>query len=215
MKLKLSQEKKVTTLEVTEDITFQNVSVLKAGVVKLLQTGKNRIILNLSGVQAVPMDVIQEIIKLHLTATELGGEIVLVGKGDLVKQAIVSFAKPPPIRYFSTPNAAMEALVETGDAKLPKGTLASETELLKNEIKKLQTENESLRAKLQGKKADDIKAIQKENAEIKKEMLRMEQEVTRLQKERKKPFDSASMQQRIDELEATLLQVQAQPTSKA
>ena len=60
------------------DLGNDGIAVLKAGLTKLLQNGKNRIIVHLFDCESLSSDVIRELAILDVFARELSGKIVLV-----------------------------------------------------------------------------------------------------------------------------------------
>lgn len=205
MKLKLSEEKKITILTISEDVTATNTEIIRAGIVKLLKSGKNRLVLNLVDAQKIPLEVLKLIVKLHSTATELKGSIVLCGQGELLKQAVLSFSNPPTVKYFTNLEAAISSLQDNPNKEPEKSTApSSETVQLKEEIKKLENENKTLKGKLQAYNPDEAKKLKAENAELTQKIKLLENQVSQLLKERKKPFDMDSMKSKVTELEAAL-----------
>src|SRR5262245_707314 len=102
MKLKLSAEGEVAILDVLEEVTLENITVLRAGITKLLNSGRQKIVLNLAEAKKLSVETVSEVLKLHQGAPELQNKVVLVGQGELVKQALKSLQPPTPVKYFST-----------------------------------------------------------------------------------------------------------------
>lgn len=190
-----------------EDVSVQNVSVLRAGITKFLQSGKNKIILNLVDAKQLSMDVIREIVKLHMVAAELKGEIVLVGQGDMVKQAILSFSTPPPIRYFPTKEAAIGALSETASVAKTPGEpppLGDNLAALKHKLAKLEAENKSLKSKLATCDVTAARKLRFENGVFQQQVKALDEQLKFIAKDRKKPFEMESVQSKIIQLEEAL-----------
>lgn len=190
-----------------EDVSVQNVSVLKAGVTKFLASGKNKIILNLVDAKQLAIDVILEIVKLHMVAAELKGEIVLVGQGDMVKQAIISLSTPLPVRYFPNKEAAIRALSEpiAAPVKEPE-PIASGDNLgaLRAKLAKLETENKSLKSKLATCDVASARKLRYENGVFQTQIKAMEEQLRFLAKDRKKPYEMEAVQAKITQLEDAL-----------
>ncbi|MEW6055636.1 MAG: STAS domain-containing protein [Bdellovibrionota bacterium] len=207
MRLKLSQEKNIAILDVLDDVDAHNADVLRAGIGKLLKSGKNRIIINLVGANRIQLNVIREIINLHLIATELNGQIVLVGQGEMVKQAIQSFANPPPIKYFSTREAALAALIEAGKSRTGvgiKSAAAAKAGDPKTYLAKLEAENKSLKAKIASRKADEISKLRKENRELERRINLLQAQQRHLSKEQRHGYEDEGIQKKIKLLETSL-----------
>lgn len=203
MKLRLNQERDISILDVLEEVSVQNVSVLRAGVSKLLHSGKNKIILNLVDAKHLAMEVIKEIVSLHLIASELKGEILLVGQADMVRQAIKSFATPPPVRCFATKEAALGAF----EQEKPRPVISDKPDPFaeyKAQIAKLEAENKSLKGKLEGRNSDETKKLKQEHSQLQQHAKTLEEQLHALIKERKKPFQMDSLETKISQLETAL-----------
>jgi anti-anti-sigma regulatory factor len=110
VKLKLAHESGVEVLQADGPIRSHDAKVLRAGLSKILKTGKNRIVLALSDHADLSLDVIREIAAFDGLARELSGRIVLAGVDEALKTKIESFAKPPVILSFETREAAVAHL---------------------------------------------------------------------------------------------------------
>lgn len=209
MKLKLTQQNNISILDILEEVSLQNVSVLRAGISKILQSGKNRIVLNLIDAKQLSMDILRELIKLNLIAMELKGSIVLVGQGDLVGQAIKSFSSPPSIKYFSSIEAAVRSFTEESSAvtaqAAPKFDPNDPNGELKQKLAQLEAENKSLKAKLEGRaNAEELRKLRFENGVFQQQFTAMEEQLQLLIKERKKPFEMEGMTAKITQLETAM-----------
>ncbi len=102
MKLALSSEKNVEILVAQGPIVAHDIQVLRAGIQKILRTGKNKIILELPGSDELPSEVLRELATFDIVARELAGRIVLAQVSPLLKSKIEVFAKPPVILSFET-----------------------------------------------------------------------------------------------------------------
>ncbi len=208
MKLKLDQQNDIGILEIFEEVSKDNVTVLKAGVSKLFKSGKNKIILNLIEAKQLSMDVVQEIVNLHIVASELNGRIVMVGQGDLVKQVIQNYASPPPLKYYSTVDAALRSFVDekSGTSQQPKEKIDPNDPIgsLKQLIAQLEQENKSLKGKIASLNLDEVKKLKFENGAYNKQLTIMEEQIKTLTKERKKPFELESLNIKIQQLEEAL-----------
>lgn len=205
MRLRLNQEKDIAILDVLDDVSVQNVSVLRAGITKLLASGKHKIILNLIDAKQLAIEVIREIVKLHQVASELKGEIVLVGQGDMVKQGLKSFAAPPTIRYFSTREAALSALVEEKNKTAEPATrIEGPNSELRAHLEKLQAENKKLKEKIGKNNVDEIRKLRFENGVFSQQATALENQLKALLKERKPKADMETVALKITQLETAL-----------
>lgn len=204
MRLRLNQERDISLLDVLDDVSVQNVSVLRAGIAKLLSSGKHKIILNLVDAKQLAIEVIREIVKLHQIASELKGEIVLVGQGDMVKQAIKSFPTPPSIRYFSTREAALNALLGEHTEEAPVARIEGPNSELRAHLEKLQTENKKLKEKIAKNNVEEIRKLRFENGVFQQQSMAMEEQLKAIVKERKPAPDSEGTQTKINQIEKSL-----------
>lgn len=149
MKLSLSSRKGVEVLGVSGSIADHGVKVLRAGLTKILKTGKNRIVLELPGGQDLSSEAIRDVAAFDVLARELSGRIVLAGVSSELKTKIEAFAKPPVILCFETTDGAVEFLAapprpeiaEAAGAESPK----QEEDSLKKRVAALERENKALK----------------------------------------------------------------------
>lgn len=143
MKLKLEEKNGITHLQVDESVDAQALSVLKAGLKKLLFNGKNRIIIELLSHQtSLPNEFFREIAILNLNAAELSGQImVLIADPELRKKAEVFF-QPKMLNFIGDAKDAEKAFAavakpvadEEGEAN---PLQAEEINLLKSQVHEL------------------------------------------------------------------------------
>lgn len=146
MKLTLALKEGVSILAITGAVDMQNFAILKAGITKIFRDGKNRIALDLTGVEKLDTEVIREIAILDILARELAGRIALIiGTPDL-KQHIVSFSRPPIVPIFDSEAQMLDFFRKEGkeEAEEP----LDNTKELKKVLKVKDQEIESLQAQL-------------------------------------------------------------------
>lgn len=100
MKLTQKEVNNINVLILQDAITPRDVQVLGAGIKKLMMSGKNRIIVELTGVSTVSADAIRAIGQLDLAARELAGRVLTAGASPQVMKQIEAFATPPIIALF-------------------------------------------------------------------------------------------------------------------
>jgi len=110
VKIALAAEKNVQILSVSEGITEHDIQVLRAGLVKIFKTGKNKIILEVPNLDVLPGPVIRELSSFDIMARELSGRLVIAGVSSVLKTKIEVFAKPPIILTFENREKALEFL---------------------------------------------------------------------------------------------------------
>jgi len=109
MKIRLKNEKGISILTASQSITESDAAILAAGVRKLLQDGKNRIVIHLPEISKVPAEVIRVLAQLNLAAAELAGQIRLSGLDEAAQKQIHSFSKPPALYCYATEAEALAA----------------------------------------------------------------------------------------------------------
>ena len=142
MKLKMAQEGRVSILEVSEAVSKREVLILKTGIVNLLKQGKNKIVINLVHAASIDILILQEIAAFQQLAQELNGEVVAVGKPDIMLAAMRGLmAKNPKLklRSYSTKEAAIESLSSHAEGSAIEKAKANTAEL-KTELAKLESE---------------------------------------------------------------------------
>ena len=127
MKIALVAEKSIPILTASEGITTHDLQVLRAGVIKLFKSGKNKIILELPNLDSLPGEVIRELSTFDLLARELSGRLVIAGVNAALKTKIEVFAKPPIVLTFESREKALEFLTAPPTPEVPPTTAASTT----------------------------------------------------------------------------------------
>ncbi len=163
MKLKMSQEGRVSILDVSEAVSKREVMILKTGIVNLLKQGKNKIVINLVHAASIDILILQEIAAFQQLAQELNGEVVAVGKPDIMLAAMRGLmAKNPKLKLksYSTKEAAIESLSSHLEGSAIEKAKANTAEL-KAELAKLEGEVAALE-----KHANDAAALLKLEREL-------------------------------------------------
>lgn len=121
MKLTLTQQDGVAVLTAAGDVSTHDIDVLRAGLTKLMSSGKNQVLLELTDTEKIPPDMIREISKFDLLARELSGRVMLVGL-EALRTRVIQFAQPPVIECFTDKAIAIQQI----KAKPSQKTKASE-----------------------------------------------------------------------------------------
>lgn len=126
MKLQLKDENGIAVLSVAGAVDAHSFEVLKAGISRLFQSGKNRIALNLEDATEISGEALRELAILDVFARELSGKIVLVATQPSLKETVRLFSKPPVIPIASSVSQALEffAQITENDAGDPETVLA-------------------------------------------------------------------------------------------
>jgi hypothetical protein len=108
MKLALSSAEGISVLTGTGQVSVHDLDVLRAGLTKLLKSGRNRIVLELSEAEMIPDGLIRELSKFDMLARELSGRVILAGNNEKLQKRVVQFAEPPVIECFNGKDAALK-----------------------------------------------------------------------------------------------------------
>lgn len=113
MKVALSNERGVEILSVTGSVVDHDAKILRAGVTKILKTGKNKIVVELGTPevdQEFSSEALREMAAFDVLARELSGRLVLAGISPALRVKIEAFAKPPIVLCFATRKEALDFL---------------------------------------------------------------------------------------------------------
>ena len=83
MKVKLETEQGMTILCVTEEITTQHASVLKAGLNRLFQSGKRMVLLDITAVKNVDPGVLKDIKAFQIAAPSQGAQLAIASLSNI------------------------------------------------------------------------------------------------------------------------------------
>jgi hypothetical protein len=215
MKLALREEDGFSILDVDGSVGAHEVSVLKAGLTRLLQRGKNRIILHLLGTQELPREVIWEIAVLDVLARELSGRILIASNNPDLKEQVKAFAKPPVIPILDSVKKAMEL---SKDLDLLEGEESGESAAeLAKKLEEKEHEVGALKAQLKLADTRDLSNLRAQNAELKGKVQLLEDQVETLLRERVQPVLAEGEAEKIRVLEDTvkrMTEARAQETRK-
>jgi anti-anti-sigma regulatory factor len=195
MKLSLSEQAGVWILSGTGEISDHDIQVLKAGLTKLFNSGKNRIVIDLADAERIPPEMLREIARLDITARELSGRVVLSGINERLKEQIAQFAVPSVVECVESKEAAVAKLQEKGPppTAAPAPTPGAptdqykadirqkeigETGELRKRVEKLQKQNELLIEQL--KTALLARRVPSGDAALKSEITALEEKIGQL-----------------------------------
>ncbi len=177
-------QQNVAVLDVLEDIEPNSGSVLNAGLRKLFQSGKNKIILNLIQTTKLNKEFVVELLKFDALAKELGGHIAITSKGMLTSE----------LKSYGSIDEAMTILTELG--RQAEKVIADEPDVAvdpkdpfgetRARYKKAESRNGKLKAKLQSLKLDEYEKFRFENSIISKQIEALDQQIAVLTKDRRK-----------------------------
>lgn len=203
MKIALRQEESASILEIQGTIDTHNFAVLKAGLSKLLQNGKNRIVLHLQDPAGLSNEVLRELAILDVFARELSGKLVIASDSMELKQKVEAFAKPPVVAFLPTVAKAVEYLKDLDALEGDEGgeNLAE----VHKDLESAKAENASLQARLKLADSGEAQKLRAENAELKDKVKLLEGQVQELLGgARQQPSDAAGYLEKVQALEETV-----------
>lgn len=199
MKAGLSEEQGISILALSEDVTPVNAPVLRSGLTKLLKSGKNKIILDLTKTGKIAGSVLEEIIHIDFIAKQLNGSVILVGRGDLIQEIIKKLPGKITVKYFSTIDAAFDAF-----GGKHRSMVNFTNEELENHLTALKAENTALKERAAKQSADEIKRYRIENAQIGRQIKFAYAHVKDLLRHQTAAGGGEAIQARINEAEKVL-----------
>ncbi len=205
MKVNLRQEESVSILEVSGPLDHHNFQVLKAGITKLLRSGKNRIVLSLIDATALESDTLREIAIIDVYARELAGKIVLASGSEELKESVKLFAKPPVIPILSSVELAIDYFKKAEP-------LAEEEEdvgALKAKLEAKAKEVEALEARLKLQDPKEMNELRSANAELKAKISLLEGQVDQMVKEKRQPVDAEGFLEKVATMEDMIKRLSA------
>lgn len=206
MKIALRQEDAVSILEISGAVDAHNFQVLKAGLTKILQAGKNRIALNFTDTQELEGDVIHEIAVLDVFARELGGKIIIVAGNPELKESIRVLSKPPVIPLVSS----VEQAVEFFKKSEPVEEVEADPAALRAEIETKAKTIEALEARLKLLDPTELNALRATNSELKLKLSLVEAQLDELLREKRTPVDAEGFLEKIAALEDSVKRLSPQ-----
>jgi hypothetical protein len=190
LKLKLEIQEGVTILVVTEDVTNQHFAILKAGLLKLFQSGKKSILLDLIGVTQMTPDVMREITVLQQLAPEMDGQLMIA---SLLGESGHAATREEAIRQMNTTLY---------------GLLGTEARL-QARLRRLERARADLSAKVgaSGTMDAEIRGLKRENSDLKRIIRDLEAHVRTLVASRGEPPEGGPTIEKVDSIKKTLTAV--------
>jgi anti-anti-sigma regulatory factor len=195
----MRQEEGCSILDIQGDIDTHNFAVLKAGLTKLFQNGKNRIVLNILDGENLASEVIREIAILDVFARELSGKLVIASESTTLKSNVLSFAKPPVVGILPSVAKAVEYLKDLDALEGDEGgeSLSEVTAALEAKTRQIS----ALEAQLKQASGADAQGLREENAKLKDRLTLLESQVGDLSARRRQPADAEGFLEKIEALE--------------
>jgi hypothetical protein len=198
VKLSLSQRAGVDILHLDGLATAAELSVLHAGVAKLLRDGRNRIVVELAENSDLSAEILRELARLDLLGRELSGGVLIAGLTDAkIQRKVASFMKPSSLRAFARTEEAIQALTQ-------RPSTPNSTDKAATPAEPSADDREKQRQTLLAREGGDVGALRKHIAELESvNRALLEQVRGKLIARQAIPNESA-YQERIRTLEARL-----------
>jgi hypothetical protein len=211
MKLALADQEGICILTGTESISVHDLQILRAGLTKLLKSGKNRIVVDLPEADKIPPDMLREIAKFDALARELSGRIILAGISKKLLAQIESFSKPPVIECVEGRAAALAKFKEKAKEPPPHDDEGEgEPAGSKAAAEKANAASDALKAANEAvlKIKQELRSKELADSELKKSAERMKTEIAHLTEQlhaavmgRRNAANEAAHQSKVRELE--------------
>ncbi|MCM2323674.1 MAG: hypothetical protein NDJ90_10480 [Oligoflexia bacterium] len=191
MKLKLEVQNAIVILAVSESIAAQQIAVLKAGLNKLIQSGKKTILLDLSdpNLAVAPADV-NALAELREWAVDNGAQLMIAsamtGLGD-------GPTREETLKLLTSP---------LGRLLLLEGRLRAQLKGLTQRKLELEQKLTSVSAE-----ANSILTLRKENGELKKRIRDLEKQLRFRVEHRTRPFETPGMDAKREAATRVLISV--------
>jgi anti-anti-sigma regulatory factor len=213
MKLALRQEDGCSILQIQGNVDVHNFAVLKAGLSKLLQNGKNRIVLEIQDSKDLSGEVIRELAILDVFARELSGKLVIVSPSQDLKEKVLAFAKPPVVGILQSLPKALDYL--KGLDGEPGEESGGSPEEMKAQLEEKTRRAAALEAQLKLVDPTAVQRLRQENAELKSKVALLEGQVNELASLRRQPVDGGGFLEKCEALEETVRKLSAAKTAAA
>jgi hypothetical protein len=165
MKLKLEQNDSVTLLTVSEEISAENVPVLKAGLTKLFQSGKKSILLDLAALSASDLkspSVAFDLASLPGWAKEAGFRLVVASK---IPEVSLTPDRAGALAILTSPIA--DLLLEESSLRFALKDLSGKKATLEQKLNSLKTDDAKIK-KLKNEKSRQLLLIRTLSRQVRK-----------------------------------------------
>lgn len=214
MKLKLDTVRDINILQALGSVTPENFAVLRAGIKKLLASGKNKIILDLPDAAGFEQPVLKEISVLNALASELSGQILLSSINAEAKKKIEELSKPISMNCFSDREKAIEFFYPknaTGASPAPVAQPAASTPAAATTPTAAaapapadEEKEKLLKRDIRAKEIGDLGEARKRISELETENLELKQRISETVLIRREPPDVGAWREKTEKLEKDL-----------
>ncbi len=195
MKLKLTEMRGIQILSVSGGIDDAAFAVLKAGITKIMRSGKNRIVLELAEVSALSDTTAMELATFNKLAKELAGEVVIAAANEALRSQFLGLQFKPTVTAKASVEEALQVFGSPGES--PAAGSA--------EVTALRQELQALKQKLlDGEKGGEIGKLRREHAEFQKANVLLREQIEQMLIARRTPADEPGFLEKIRGLESQL-----------
>lgn len=195
MQIKLEAKQDFHLLQVQGELDEKSAQVLRAGISKLLRTGKDKIALDLGGTAHLPDSFTQELVSLHAIARELGGEIVICLNEPRGGKLRASLGTAQLIVVQNVAEAT-EQFARALAIKSPELSADAQKILQERDLKIA-----SLERRVAALDPTQLRNLQSELENVRNENLVLKNQVLSLMEERRIPPDADAVKERIQGFE--------------
>lgn len=187
MKLRLENKGALTVLTVTEDLDEKQLSVLKAGLLKMLRTDTTLIVLDLIGLGEASSEVLKELLEQKKVASQFMAQLFVV-------------SQIPGIGDFRTRDEAFAYIL------IPTNFLSALDRRMEFRLKSLTAERKDLEKRLSGVRGNtnEINHLRKEHSDLKYLENFLEEEVKKLFLRRQPLDENPQLTAKTEVLDRTL-----------
>lgn len=201
MNLNLEQKNGAHILKVSGDIDSKGTEILRAGITKLMKSGKDKIILDLSKVGGIDEKLLAEIALLNHLATELNGKVIVAGAPKKFEDTVKKHGNPPPFLVLGSVEEATKLLKQSGQIA---EELSPELQQL---IRAKDLRIQALEGQIALSNPDEMRKLRRENEEIREANRKLEGQLNDFMLERRNPPDAEAALEKIMMLEHNLLEM--------
>ena len=199
----------VRILHIEGAVDSHQFSVIRAGMVKILKDGKNKILVDFESSANVNQDAIRQVTELNASARELSGEIVLVFSDPKMRVLVENFSKPPLVMCFGSVQEGIDHFnrSRTKSAPEPEDHSSQTDEELLKQNQALKSELEQLRKQLADSAKGEAKSAKDESTRSKGLLEKIEHDLEKLQAGRRLAPDAETYEAKIGQLEGRIHQL--------
>ncbi len=215
MKLSLEKFKDLHILSASGPMTPENFAVLRAGIKKQFQGGKNKIILDIPEAKSFPSDILRDLAQMNLIASELSGQIVLTSIDPVTRLKIEAFAKPTVVRSFETKQQGIDFFYPPEKKPEPIGVApAAAAPTPTSPTSPAEKTVDQFKADIRTQEINTLGALRKTISDLEAQNKELISQLSKLVRNRRDPPDLSSWQEKTNLLEKQLEEAMTQVNAK-